>query len=92
MIRLPATFEPSPDAPPYVADPASLYRVNFAFRVDFTNGGHVQGEDFLLDIPGDTVAPARLAEMIVSAMNLLRAGPVTIHRMQVMPRGQRGDG
>lgn len=89
--RLPATFEPTDDAAPYLARPLSSHRVKFAFRVDFTNGGHVEGEDFLLDIEGDTVSPARLAEMIVSAMNLLRAGPVTIRAMQVVPRGAHRD-
>ncbi len=88
---LPATFEPTDGASPYVARPDSRNRVKFAFRVDFTNGGHVEGEDFLLDIEGDTVTPARLAEMIVSAMNLLRAGPVTIRAMQVVPRGAHRD-
>lgn len=89
--RLPATFEPAADAAPYVAQPQSRYRVKFAFRVDFTNGGHVEGEDFLLDIEGDHVTPERLAEMIVSAMNLLRAGPVTIRAMRVVPRGVHQD-
>ncbi|MGE0210993.1 MAG: hypothetical protein AB7S41_04795 [Parvibaculaceae bacterium] len=88
---LPKTFEPDPEAPPYVANPKSARRVKFAFRVDFTNGGHVEGEDFLLDIEGDAVSPERLAEMIVSAMNLLRAGPVTIRRMEIVPRGAHRD-
>lgn len=88
---LPQTFEPDPEAPPYVANPKSARRVKFAFRVDFTNGGHVEGEDFLLDIEGDDVSPDRLAEMIVSAMNLLRAGPVTIRRMEIVPRGAHWD-
>ena len=56
--------------------------MKFDARVDFTNGGHVEAKDFLLDIEGDSVAPERLAEMIVSAMNLLRAGPVTITAMR----------
>ena len=60
-------------------------------RVDFTNGGYVEAKDFLLDIEGDNVEPERLAEMIVSAMNLLRAGPVTITRMQVVQRGEHQD-
>ena len=90
-VHLPATFDPSPDAEPYVALPRSRHRVKFAFRVDFTNGGHVQGEDFLLDIAGSEVSPQRLAEMIVSAMNLLRSGPVTIRAMQVVPRGAHQD-
>lgn len=91
QVRLPAIFDPAADAPPYVALPFSTHRVKFAFRVDFTNGGYVQGEDFLLDIPGSDVTPQRLAEMIVSAMNLLRAGPVTIHSMQVVRRGEHAD-
>ena len=69
----------------------SAHRVKCDFRVDFTNGGYVEGKDFLLDIEGDAVAPGRLAEMIVSAMNLLRAGPVTIFRMAVVRRGEHQD-
>jgi predicted pyridoxine 5'-phosphate oxidase superfamily flavin-nucleotide-binding protein len=88
---LPVTLTPTPDAPPYRPDPSSRFRVQFDARVDFTNGGHVEAKDFLLDIPGDTVTPERLAEMIVAAMNLLRAGPVTITRMAVVPRGAHDD-
>ena len=51
----------------------------------------MQGGDFLLDIPGHEVSPERLAEMIVSAMNLLRAGPVTIRATQVVRRGHHQD-
>jgi hypothetical protein len=79
-------------APPYRANQGSSHRVKFDARVDFTNGGHVEAKDFLLDIEGQSVSPERLAEMIVSAMNLLRAGPVTITRMQVVRRGEHQDG
>ncbi len=89
---LPITLTPDPDAPPYVAMPGSRFRVKFDARIDFTNGGHAAVEDFLLDLPGESITPARLAEMIVSAMNLLRAGPVTITRMAVVPRGAHDDG
>jgi hypothetical protein len=61
------------------------------FRVDFTNGGYVEARDFILDIEGDGVSPERLAEMIVSSMNLLRAGPVTILAMRVVCRGEHQD-
>lgn len=88
---LPVTLTPDPDAPPYVALPTSRFRVKFDARVDFTNGGHASVEDFLLDIPGESITPGRLAEMIVSSMNLLRAGPVTITRMAVVPRGAHHD-
>ncbi|HEV2602125.1 MAG TPA: hypothetical protein VGU24_00545 [Microvirga sp.] len=91
MIQLPVTVTPDPAAAPYRANQASTHRVKFDARVDFTNGGHVEACDFLLDIAGDSVTPERLAEMIVSAMNLLRAGPVTITKMQVVRRGEHQD-
>jgi hypothetical protein len=62
-----------------------------SFRVDFTNGGHVEGEGFLLDIPGEAVSAERAAEMLVSAMNLLRAGPVTVRRLLIVRRGEHDD-
>ena len=91
MSGLPQVFHPDPEAPPYRLDQSSPYRVKSDFRVDFTNGGYVEARDFILDIEGDTVAPERLAEMIVSAMNLLRAGSVTIYAMTVVPRGAHQD-
>ena len=90
-MDLPRTFHPEPEAEPYRANQQSAYRVKSDFRVDFTNGGHVEAKDFLLDIEGDTVTPERLAEMIVSAMNLLRAGPVTITATRVVRRGEHQD-
>jgi hypothetical protein len=89
---LPRTFHPDPAAEPYRANPASTHRVKFDARIDFTNGGYVEAKDFLLDIEGDSIAPERLAEMIVSAMNLLRAGAVTITAMRVVRRGEHQDG
>jgi hypothetical protein len=91
-MMFPVTLVPDPTAEPYTANPRSPKRVKFKFRVDFTNGGYVEGEDFLLDVSGNDPSPERLAEMIVSAMNLLRAGPVTIYRMEIVPRGEHSDG
>ncbi|SCZ08780.1 hypothetical protein [Microvirga guangxiensis] len=91
MNNLPRTFHPDPEAEPYRVDQQSAYRVKSDFRVDFTNGGYVEAKDFILDIEGDNVAPSRLAEMIVSSMNLLRAGPVTIFAMEIVRRGDHWD-
>ncbi|WP_445504484.1 hypothetical protein [Microvirga sp. G4-2] len=91
LSPLPQTFRPGLAAAPYQANPASVNRVKFDARVDFTNGGYVEARDFLLDIEGDSVTPERLAEMIVSAMNLLRAGPVTIFAMKIVRRGEHRD-
>lgn len=84
-------YIPDPDALPYQPIPDSLYRVKLKFRVDFTNGGYVEGEDFLLDIASPDITFIGAAQMLVSAMNLLRAGPVTIFDMQVVRRGQHQD-
>ena len=76
----------------YKPNPQSEYRVKFDFRVDFTNGGHVQGEDFLLDIEGDDVSDDVLKEMIVEAMNLAKSGLVTLFKKQIVKRGEHDDG
>lgn len=91
MNGLPRTFHPDPEAKPYRLDQTSPFRVKSDFRVDFTNGGYVEAKDFLLDIEGEGVTPERLAEMIVSALNLLRAGPVTIFAMRIVRRGEHQD-
>jgi hypothetical protein len=76
----------------YTPNPHSEYRVKFNFRVDFTNGGYVQGEDFLLDLEGDDVSDEVLKEMIVESMNLARAGTVTLFKKQIVRRGEHEDG
>ena len=75
----------------YTPNPQSSFRVKFDFRVDFTNGGHVQGEDFLLDIEGDDISDDLLKPMIVEALNLARAGKVTIYKKQIVRRGEHND-
>lgn len=87
----PQTSTPTEDAAPYQPDPRSAWRVKLRFRVDFTNGGHVEGSGFLLDLPGASISVQRAAEMVVSSMNLLRAGPVTIFSMEVVRRGEHDD-
>lgn len=75
----------------YKPNPQSEYRVKFDFRVDFTNGGHVQGEDFLLDLQGSDVSDEQLKQMIVDSMNLAKAGPVTIYKKTIVRRGEHQD-
>jgi len=75
----------------YTPNPHSPFRVKFDFRVDFTNGGHVQGQDFLLDLDGEDVTDEDLKLMIVESMNLARAGEVTILRQEIVRRGEHGE-
>jgi len=75
----------------YQPNPHSAFRVKFDFRVDFTNGGYVEGHDFLLDLERAEVSDARLAGMIVDAMNLARAGSVRISDKRIVRRGEHDD-
>ena len=53
-------------------------RVVFDFDIAFTNGGGIQGQDFRLDIDGDTITDQELADYIVDDMQLLMVGKVEI--------------
>ncbi len=75
----------------YKPNPHSAFRVKFDFRVDFTNGGHVEGHDFLLDLEGGSVTEDELKVMIVESMNLAKAGEVKIHKSEIVRRGEHHD-
>ena len=75
----------------YKPNPGSEFRVKFDFRVDFTNGGYVEGHDFLLDLEGDRVSDNELKVMIVESMNLAKAGEVQIYKKQIVRRGEHLD-
>jgi hypothetical protein len=75
----------------YKPNPQSEFRVKFDFRVDFTNGGYVEGREFLLDLEGDTVSDDELKVMIVESMNLAKAGEMKIFKKEVVRRGEHQD-
>jgi arylformamidase len=54
------------------------HRVVFDFSVTFSNGGGIQGQDFRLDIAGDTISDAALADFIVQDLRLLMVEKVDI--------------
>ena len=63
---------------------ASEKRVVFDFEIEFTNGGGIQGQDFRLDIPGDTITDAELIEHLVRDMRLLMVGQARILNQRVI--------
>ena len=75
----------------YKPNPQSEHRVKFDFRVDFTNGGYVEGREFLLDLEGSSVSDEDLREIIVESMNLTKAGNVQIFKKQIVRRGEHQD-
>ena len=75
----------------YKPNPQSEFRVKFDFRVDFTNGGYVEGHEFLLDLEDDQVSEEELKVMIVESMNLAKAGDVKIFKKEIVRRGEHQD-
>lgn len=59
-------------------------RVRFDFEIDFSNGGGVQGQAFRLDIDGDDIADAELADHIVRDLRLLMVDAVRIRNKTII--------
>ena len=59
-------------------------RVLFDFEVDFSNEGGIQGQKFRLDIEGDDISDAELADYIVRDMRLLMVKEVRILNKQII--------
>ena len=64
-------------------------RVVFDFEIDFSNGGGLQGQQFRLDIDGDDIPDAALAEYIVSDMRLLMVGAVRILNKRIIEEAHK---
>ena len=60
------------------------HRVVFDFDIRFSNGGGLQGQDFRLDIDGDDIDDAALADYIVRDLRLLMVGQVRILRKRII--------
>ena len=64
-------------------------RVLFDFEVDFSNEGGIQGQKFRLDIEGDDISDAELAEYIVRDMRLLMVKEVRILNKQIIEEAHK---
>ena len=64
-------------------------RVVFDFEIDFSNGGGLQGQGFRLDIEGEDISDAELADYIVSDMRLLMVGAVRILNKQIIEEAHK---
>jgi kynurenine formamidase len=59
-------------------------RVQFDFEIDFLNGGGLHGDGFRLDIDGDDIDEAGLADAIVRDLGLLMVGEVRIRNTTII--------
>jgi arylformamidase len=64
-------------------------RVLFDFEVDFSNEGGIQGQKFRLDIDGDDISDAELADYIVRDMRLLMVKEVRIINKQIIEEAHK---
>jgi kynurenine formamidase len=66
-------------------------RVQFDFDIDFSNGGGLTGRAFRLDIDGDDIADAALADAIVRDLRLLMVGAVRIRNKTIVAEPHKRD-
>lgn len=59
-------------------------RVKFDFAFEFTNGGSLKGEDFRLDIDGDSMSDQELIDYIVADLRLLMVGKAQIFNKEII--------
>ena len=64
-------------------------RVMFDFEIDFSNGGGLQGQQFRLDIDGEDISDAKLADCIVDDMRLLMVGAVRIFNKRIIEEAHK---
>ena len=69
--------------------PPMEHRVEFDFDIRFANGGGLVGEGFRLDIEGDDVSDAWIADAIVRDLRLLMVESVTITRRRIIEEAHK---
>jgi len=60
------------------------HRVQFDFEIEFSNGGGLSGRDFRLDIAGESIDNAELADYLVADLRLLMVGKVHIFNKRIL--------
>ena len=65
------------------------HRVEFDFEIAFSNGGSLSGTGFRLDIPGDDVSDAWIADALVRDLRLLMVGDVRISNRRVFAEAHK---
>lgn len=59
-------------------------RVQFDFVITFSNGGNIRGEEFRLDIDGDDINDAALADLVVRDLRLLMVASVAVSNKKII--------
>ncbi|GAA3564621.1 hypothetical protein GCM10022235_36370 [Kribbella ginsengisoli] len=66
------------------------YRARFDATVSFTNGGGLQVQGFLVDVPAAEVTPAQVGELFLDSLGLLMAGDVELTNLEIVEAAHKG--
>ncbi|MFK4085215.1 cyclase family protein [Kribbella sp. NPDC020789] len=66
------------------------YRARFDATVTFTNGGGLQAQDFLVDVPSAAVTAAQVGELFLDSLGLLMAGSVQLDNLEIVEAAHKG--
>jgi kynurenine formamidase len=66
------------------------YRARFDATVTFTNGGGLQVQGFLVDVPSVEVTSAEVGELFLDSLGLLMAGEVALHNLEIVEAAHKG--
>jgi arylformamidase len=68
----------------------TTYRARFDARVGFTNGGGLQAQGFIVDVPSAEVRPDEVAEIFLASLGLLMAGEVELENLEIVEAPHKG--
>lgn len=68
----------------------STYRARFDATVSFTNGGGLQVQGFLVDVPSAEVTSAQVGELFLDSLGLLMAGDVELTNLEIIEAAHKG--
>lgn len=68
----------------------TTYRARFDGGVGFTNGGGLQVQGFMVDVPSAEVTTQEVGELFLASLGLLMAGDVTIENLEIVEAPHKG--
>ncbi|GAB3943219.1 hypothetical protein GCM10029976_065510 [Kribbella albertanoniae] len=66
------------------------YRARFDATVAFTNGGGLQVQGFLVDVPSADVTSGQIGELFLDSLGLLMAGDVRLSNLEIVEAAHKG--
>src|SRR5215208_810236 len=68
----------------------TTYRARFDATVSFTNGGGLQVQGFLVDVPAADVTAEEVGTLFLDSLGLLMAGDVVLDNLEIVEAAHKG--